>query len=46
MLNFIHKEIDENYKYDFTKKAGNLKSNYNEENYQDLTNIKLSKLEI
>ena len=44
MLNFIHKEIDENYKYDFTKKAGNFKSNYNEENYQDLTNIKLSKL--
>lgn len=44
MLNFIHKEIDENYKYDFTKKAGNFKSNYNEDNYDDLTNLKLSEL--
>ena len=44
MLDFIHKEIDSNYNYDFTKKAGNFESSYNDEDYQSLTNVRLSEL--
>lgn len=44
MLNFINNEIDRNYKYDFTTKAGNFKSIYNDTNNEDHSNLCLTKL--